>query len=52
VVAFERYSAECASRDGLDALIHIQLQRVAAESRGLLDQALRRLLAAEGIDVQ
>jgi hypothetical protein len=51
VVAFERYSAECASRDGLDALIHIQLQRVAAESRGLLDQALRRLLAAEGIDV-
>lgn len=51
VVAFERYSAECASRDGLDALIHIQLQRVAAESRSLLDQALRRLLAAEGIEV-
>jgi hypothetical protein len=49
VAAFERYSAECSSRDSLDALLHLQLQTVAVEARGMLDQALRRLLAAEGI---
>ena len=49
VAAFERYSAECSSRYSLDALLHLQLQTVAVEARGMLDQALRRLLAAEGI---
>ena len=47
--AFERYSAECANRGPADALLHLDLQRAAGLARSIIEQALERVVIAEGI---
>lgn len=46
---FERYSAECANRGPADALLHLELQRAAGLARFIMEQALERVVIAEGI---
>ncbi len=48
---FERYSAECASRDAADAALHLYLQRATGLARSIIEQALERVAIAEGIAV-
>jgi len=48
--AFEQYSLECESNDAADASIHSLLYRTAAQCRYQLEQALRQVLAHEGIN--
>lgn len=47
--AFERYSAECESRSPEDAQLHRHLSRVTGTARALLEEALSRLIEAEGL---
>ena len=47
--SFERYSAQCASRNPSDVLLHLDLQRTAGLARSIMEQALERLAVAEGI---
>lgn len=47
--AFERYSAECAHRSPRDAQLHRDLQRVASTARAMLEEALARVAAEEGL---
>ncbi len=47
--AFERYSAECANRGPADALLHLDLQCAAGLARSIIEQALERVVIAEGI---
>jgi MerR family transcriptional regulator, light-induced transcriptional regulator len=49
--AFERYSAECASRSPSDVLLHFELQRAAGLARSIMEQALERVAVAEGIEL-
>lgn len=49
--AFERYSAECASRSPSDVVLHLELQRAAGLARSIMEQALERVATAEGIDL-
>jgi MerR family transcriptional regulator, light-induced transcriptional regulator len=51
VASFEEYSAQCASRDSSDALMHRRLQSDAAVVRSVLEESLARLLAYESIDL-
>ena len=51
VASFETYSAECASRNSIDALLHQELQQVAGQARMLLERALDKLVIAEGISI-
>ncbi|MGF1510594.1 MAG: MerR family transcriptional regulator [Myxococcota bacterium] len=51
LVAFEEYSAECEDRNERDAAIHAMLRRVTAHSRAHLEDAMARLLEAEGISL-
>lgn len=46
--AFELYSGECETQDIQDAELHACLRRAAGRARGLLEEALDRLLRAEG----
>ncbi|HET7731426.1 MAG TPA: MerR family transcriptional regulator [Usitatibacter sp.] len=50
--AFERYSAECANRSPADAALHRDLQRVASTARAMLEDALARVAAADGLDLE
>lgn len=50
LTAFEIYSANCASRDDEDAALHRYLHRTTAEARALIEAALVRVAAAEGLD--
>ena len=48
---FETYSAECVSRSPADAALHQHLMQVAGHARALLEEALVRVAAAEGISL-
>lgn len=49
LVAFEEYSQECEDRNDKDASIHAMLRRTTAQSRAKLEDAMARLMEAEGI---
>lgn len=49
VGSFERYSAQCASRDSADAELHHALGDAAAQARVVLEDAMERLARAEGL---
>jgi len=49
LVAFEEYSQECEDRDDKDAAVHAMLRRTTAQSRARLEDAMARLMEAEGI---
>lgn len=48
---FETYSAECKSRSPADAALHHYLMQVAGTARALLEDALVRVVEAEGISL-
>jgi hypothetical protein len=48
---FETYSAECESRTPADAALHHYLKEVAGNARALLEEALVRVVQAEGISL-
>ena len=47
--AFERYSLACESANVIDASVHAMLCLASGHSREILEEALRRLLAHEGV---
>lgn len=49
VGSFERFSSQCASRDEADAQLHLALQQAAGQARGILENAMARLLHTEGM---
>jgi DNA-binding transcriptional MerR regulator len=49
VGSFERYSAQCASRNEDDAQLHQELQHAAGRARAILESAMERLARAEGL---
>lgn len=49
--AFERYSAECEDRNVEDAALHAYLHAATGRARALIETALARVVAAEGIDL-
>ena len=49
VGSFERYSAQCASRNQDDAKLHQELQRAAGSARAILETAMECLARAEGL---
>jgi MerR family transcriptional regulator, light-induced transcriptional regulator len=49
VGSFERYSAQCASRNAEDAKLHQDLQHAAGHARVILETAMERLARAEGL---
>ena len=48
---FETYSAECESRTPADAALHHYLKEVTGNARALLEEALVRVVQAEGISL-
>ncbi|MDJ0698652.1 MAG: MerR family transcriptional regulator [Woeseiaceae bacterium] len=50
LTAFEIYSASCANRDEEDAALHRYLHHTTARARALIEEALERVAAAEGIE--
>lgn len=51
LAGFERYSGECTSRSPADAAMHRHLTGLSGAARSLFEQALDRLLQAEGLEV-
>ena len=49
VGSFERYSAQCASRNEADAQLHQALQAAAGQALAILEGAMERLALAEGL---
>jgi len=49
VGSFERYSAQCASRNAEDARLHQELERAAGHARAILEGAMEQLVRAEGL---
>jgi hypothetical protein len=49
VGSFERYSAQCASRNAEDARLHQELETAAGQARAILESAMERLARAEGL---
>ncbi len=49
--AFERYSADCAHRDAEDAAMHQYLYRETVRANQVIENALRQLMAYEGIEL-
>jgi hypothetical protein len=49
VGSFERYSLQCASRNPDDAAVHGMLAKASGQARVLLEDAMERLAAAEGL---
>ena len=49
VGSFERYSAQCASRNDDDAQLHRELHHAAGRARAILEIAMERLARAEGL---
>lgn len=49
VGSFERYSAQCASRNEADARLHQALQLAAGQALAILEDAMERLARAEGL---
>lgn len=52
VGSFERYSAQCASRNEADAQLHAELEHAAGAARTILEGAMERLALAEGLDAK
>lgn len=50
LVAFETYSRECESRSVEDAALHAQLHATTAHCRALIETALSRVIAVEGLE--
>ncbi len=48
---FERYSADCVSGSGADTALHLHLSGLAAAARTQFEQALSRVVVAEGLVV-
>ena len=48
---FERYSADCLAGSPADTALHLHLSGLAAAARTQFEQALARVVAAEGLDV-
>jgi hypothetical protein len=48
---FETYSAECESRSPADAALHHYLKEVTGNARALLEDAMVRVVQAEGISL-
>lgn len=51
VGSFERYSAQCGSRNPEDAELHARLSHAAAQARALLEEAMAQLILAENLAV-
>ena len=51
LAAFERYSTECESRSPEDAALHAMLHAVTAQARGMMEEALARVVEAEGLQL-
>lgn len=49
LAAFEEYSAQCESRSPEDAALHAYLYRTTARARWMMEEALARLVEAEGL---
>ncbi|WP_288380749.1 MerR family transcriptional regulator [uncultured Massilia sp.] len=49
VGSFERYSAQCGSRNPEDAELHARLGRAAAQARAVLEEAMAQLILAENL---
>ena len=49
LAGFERYSTDCQSRSPADAALHRQLSQLAGNARSSFEQALQRVMAAEGL---
>ncbi|MFB1488196.1 MULTISPECIES: MerR family transcriptional regulator [unclassified Thiocapsa] len=49
--AFESYSAECEDRSAEDAALHAYLHAATAQARAMMEVALARVVAAEGIEL-
>lgn len=49
VGSFERYSAQCASRNADDAQLHNDLEHAAGHARAILEGAMEQLARAEGL---
>lgn len=49
VGSFERYSAQCASRNADDAQLHQDLARTTGQARSILESAMEQLMRAEGL---
>ncbi|SDG77886.1 MULTISPECIES: MerR family transcriptional regulator [unclassified Duganella] len=49
LASFERYSAQCANRNAMDAAMHEDLARSAGHARMMMEDALERLAYAEGL---
>lgn len=49
VGSFERYSAQCASKNTDDAQLHQELGYAAGQARSILEEAMERLVRAEGL---
>ncbi len=50
LTAFEVYSAECENTSPQDAALHAYLHSTSAQARAMMEEALARVAAAEGID--
>ena len=50
LLAFEAYSRECESRNAEDAALHAHLHATTAHCRSLIEAALARVIAAEGVE--
>lgn len=51
LTAFEIYSSQCTNRDAEDAALHHYLHQVTAQARQLIEEALDKVVEAEGISV-
>jgi DNA-binding transcriptional MerR regulator len=51
LTAFEAYSAACENRSPADAALHAYLHETTARAREMIEQALHRVVVAEGISV-
>lgn len=49
LLAFEKYSANCASQSINDSVLHAQLQVSTAQARSIMEEALMRLVETEGL---
>ena len=49
LVSFEQYSTECATQNQNDAALHRHLLEVTGHARGMMEQALARVLVEEGL---
>lgn len=51
LLAFEEYARDCESENAEDAAVHRMLYEHSAQARAILDVALERLVAFEGIEL-